>query len=290
MAIAERTPAPLPGKIARLLRESKWLLIILAAVYVALVLLTFDRADPGWSHSAAGRPSCTTPADASARGSPTCCSIVFGLSAYWLVALCLYAVAWGYRRLDGSSHLRPPSVHRRAGGLLHPALRVQRARGAALPFAQGEPAARARRHAGRGARPASSARRSASPARTLVLLTFFADRRVAVHRHVVADHHGAHRRAAWSGPGPPCAAASSSAATSKAGAIAAEAREAVVEEDRKRIIEDHEPIRIEPPVREIPKSERVHQGKAGAAVRGPARLAAAAARAARRAGARTPSR
>jgi DNA segregation ATPase FtsK/SpoIIIE, S-DNA-T family len=43
----------------------------------------------------------------------------------------------------------------------------------------------------------------------------------------------------------------------KVGAAAAEAREAVVEEDRKRIIEDHEPIRIEPPVKEIPKSERV---------------------------------
>ena len=43
----------------------------------------------------------------------------------------------------------------------------------------------------------------------------------------------------------------------KAGEIATLEREVVVEEDKKRIIEDHEPIRIEAPVVEIQKSERV---------------------------------
>jgi S-DNA-T family DNA segregation ATPase FtsK/SpoIIIE len=102
MAIAERTPAPLPGKIARLLRESKWLLIILAAVYVAMVLLTYDRADPGWSHSA----TVDRIHNAGGRIGAWVADILlylFGLSAYWLVVLCLYGVAWGYRRLDGSS-------------------------------------------------------------------------------------------------------------------------------------------------------------------------------------------
>ena len=32
---------------------------------------------------------------------------LFGLSAYWWVALCLYIVVWGYRRLDGSSLIDP---------------------------------------------------------------------------------------------------------------------------------------------------------------------------------------
>lgn len=56
--------APLPGKVAALLRESKWFaLIALAAVRFAPVLITFSKGDPGWSdasssdqiHNAGGR-------------------------------------------------------------------------------------------------------------------------------------------------------------------------------------------------------------------------------------------
>jgi len=45
----------------------------------------------------------------------------------------------------------------------------------------------------------------------------------------------------------------------KAGAIAAEKREAAVGEKRELLIEEHAPIRIEPPVVEIPKSSRVQR-------------------------------
>src|SRR3989449_11524527 len=45
----------------------------------------------------------------------------------------------------------------------------------------------------------------------------------------------------------------------KAGAIAAEKREAAVGEKRELLIEEHAPIRIEPPVVEIPKSARVQR-------------------------------
>jgi S-DNA-T family DNA segregation ATPase FtsK/SpoIIIE len=45
----------------------------------------------------------------------------------------------------------------------------------------------------------------------------------------------------------------------KAGAIAAERREAVVGEKRELLIEEHAPIRIESPVVEIPKSSRVQK-------------------------------
>jgi S-DNA-T family DNA segregation ATPase FtsK/SpoIIIE len=40
---------PLPGKIAARLREAKWLALVAVAAYLALILATFDRADPGWS-------------------------------------------------------------------------------------------------------------------------------------------------------------------------------------------------------------------------------------------------
>ena len=43
---------PLPPKIASLLRESWWLAMVALALYLALILFTFNRADPGWSHGA----------------------------------------------------------------------------------------------------------------------------------------------------------------------------------------------------------------------------------------------
>ena len=46
---------PLPGKIAARLREAKWLALVAVAAYLALILGTFDRADPGWSHERRGR-------------------------------------------------------------------------------------------------------------------------------------------------------------------------------------------------------------------------------------------
>ncbi|MGH6629683.1 MAG: DNA translocase FtsK 4TM domain-containing protein, partial [Burkholderiales bacterium] len=45
---------PLPPKIAALLRESWWLLLVGAALYLVLILFTYRMSDPGWSHQATG--------------------------------------------------------------------------------------------------------------------------------------------------------------------------------------------------------------------------------------------
>ena len=42
---------PLPPKIAALVRESWWLAFLAVALYLLLVLFTFHKGDPGWSHS-----------------------------------------------------------------------------------------------------------------------------------------------------------------------------------------------------------------------------------------------
>ena len=49
---ASTPPAPLPGKIARLLRESRWFALVAVALFLTLILGTYERGDPGWSHSA----------------------------------------------------------------------------------------------------------------------------------------------------------------------------------------------------------------------------------------------
>ena len=55
MACGSRNPrsvAPLPAKLAGLLREAKWLALVAAAGYLLLILLTHHATDPGLSRSA----------------------------------------------------------------------------------------------------------------------------------------------------------------------------------------------------------------------------------------------
>ena len=45
----------LPERVLQLLREARWILSLAMALFVLLVLVTYDRADPGWSHAVSGR-------------------------------------------------------------------------------------------------------------------------------------------------------------------------------------------------------------------------------------------
>jgi len=94
--------APLPARLAGLVREAKWLLLGALALYLLLVFVTYHRGDPGWSHT--GTDSVTRNAGG-ALGAwlADIFLYLFGLSAFWLVALCALAVLWGYRRLDARS-------------------------------------------------------------------------------------------------------------------------------------------------------------------------------------------
>ena len=99
MAAAQKTTAaPLPAKLGNLLREARWLVLAGLAGYLLLIFLSFDRGDPGWSHSAGG----TATHNAGGRAGAWLADLLlylFGLSAYWWVALCLVGVTWGYRGL-----------------------------------------------------------------------------------------------------------------------------------------------------------------------------------------------
>ena len=98
---------PLPPKIAALLRESWWLLLVGAALYLVLILFTYSKSDPGWSHQATGSVVANAGGKAGASMADILLS-VFGLSAWWWVFFLLAAVVWGYRRLD------VPDVDRRS--------------------------------------------------------------------------------------------------------------------------------------------------------------------------------
>jgi DNA segregation ATPase FtsK/SpoIIIE, S-DNA-T family len=254
---AEKNTAPLPAKLARLVREAKWLVFVALAGYLLLVLATYQRSDPGWSHSATGA---ATRNSGGAVGAwiADILLYLFGVSAYWWVALCAAVVAWGYRKLDGT-----PLVERRALGVALGGFALLLAASASLEFL--------RLHSLKAELPfvpggllgdvvggAAFAALGFTGA-TLMLLALAAaglSLFTGVSWLAVAEGTGRALEAAYGA----ALAAWDRRRDRRLGEIAREEREFVVEAEKKRE-EEHPPLRIEPPVVEIKKSERVQKEK-----------------------------
>ncbi len=248
---------PLPPKIASLLRESWWLALVALALYLALILFTFDTADPGWSHSA----SVERIRNSGGRIGAWLADVllyVFGFSAWWWVVLCAFAVRWSFRRIE---HIAPAdrrsyfvagvgfAMLQAASSSLE-ALRLHSLK-ATLPLAPGG-------MLGAGIGDVLSQAIGFTGA-TLVLLALIAiglSLFSGISWIAFLERFGgwleeayqfARRRwAGWQ--------------DRRAGAAAMIEREEVVEEGKKKF-EIHAPVRIEPPAPQIPKSLRVEREK-----------------------------
>ncbi|HEY9447379.1 MAG TPA: DNA translocase FtsK 4TM domain-containing protein, partial [Burkholderiales bacterium] len=95
----KRADNPLPPHLASLLRESWWLALIAVALYLLIVLFTYDKADPGWSHSVKA-PGVHNAGGVIGAYIADLLLYMFGLSAYWWVVLCAVLVRWGFRRIE----------------------------------------------------------------------------------------------------------------------------------------------------------------------------------------------
>jgi S-DNA-T family DNA segregation ATPase FtsK/SpoIIIE len=88
----------LNARAVRLLREAGWIGLTALGLFVFLILFSYDKSDPGWSHAVASR----TVHNAGGRVGAWFADLLlylFGLSAYLLIALCAGTVIRGYRRL-----------------------------------------------------------------------------------------------------------------------------------------------------------------------------------------------
>src|SRR5574343_2033946 len=94
----DRGRSPLPEKIGGLLQETRWLALGALALFVGMALWGFNRADPGWSH-AASSPVVHNPAGRAGAWLADLLLYLFGLSAWWWIALFAVFVFWGVRRL-----------------------------------------------------------------------------------------------------------------------------------------------------------------------------------------------
>jgi S-DNA-T family DNA segregation ATPase FtsK/SpoIIIE len=94
---------PLPPKLAALIREFRWLALLGLALYVALSLYTYDRADPGWSHAVGEIGPIRNAGGRVGAWLADVMLLLFGLSAYWWVIFGGAAVWWGFRRIEGDA-------------------------------------------------------------------------------------------------------------------------------------------------------------------------------------------
>jgi S-DNA-T family DNA segregation ATPase FtsK/SpoIIIE len=248
---------PLPPRIASLLRESSWLAVVALALYLALILFTFNKADPGWSHSAGVEQIRNSGGRVGAWLSDILL-FVFGLSAWWWVVLCAFVVRWSFRRIESVTAADRRSYVVVGVGfaiLLVASASLEALRfyslKATLPLAPGGMLG-----AGLSGLLATTIGFTGATLVLLVLIAIglslftgmswvaflegFGGRLEAIYQF------GKERWANWQ--------------DRRAGAVATIEREEVVEESKKKL-EIHEPIRIQPAKVEIQKSPRVEREK-----------------------------
>ncbi len=97
----------LPERAIHLVREIRWIAVGLLALFISLILLTYDPADPGWSHAIA------TPGVHNAGGRigawlADLLLYLFGLSAHLLAVMLLATVVRGFRAAHHPPVAPPP--------------------------------------------------------------------------------------------------------------------------------------------------------------------------------------
>lgn len=100
MSISRATSSkPLPEKVRAVVQEARWLLVGLLGIYLGIILLGFNVADPGWSH-AATVTEVMNPGGRLGAWVSDLLLYLLGFSAWWLVVLPFFLLARGYHRVN----------------------------------------------------------------------------------------------------------------------------------------------------------------------------------------------
>jgi len=104
---------PLPGRMVRLLSEARWFALMVATLYLILIFSSYSPADPGWSHANVV-PHLHNLGGRIGAWLADLLLFIFGASAWWLCVVFLRLVWLGYRRLSQRFLLKkePEPEHR----------------------------------------------------------------------------------------------------------------------------------------------------------------------------------
>jgi S-DNA-T family DNA segregation ATPase FtsK/SpoIIIE len=107
---------PLPNRLLRLLSEARWLALAALTVYLILVLSTYSKLDPGWSHANVV-PKLSNLGGRVGAWVADLMLYVFGFSAWLWCVMLLRSVWLGYRRLSHKFFLQQETEleHRHEG-------------------------------------------------------------------------------------------------------------------------------------------------------------------------------
>ena len=258
----KKTPSAIPNarqvpeKTAGLLREAWWLALVAVGLFLAAVLATYNRDDPGWSHSASDSAIIHNLGGTLGAWLSDILLYLFGLSAWWWVALAFIGIRWAYLRLDSVGIADHPILFYHLCGfalmlVASSALEAGHFRDfhATLPLAPGGMLGSVMDDALLKVLGFAGA--------TLTLLLAFAigfslftgvSWLLAIEKlGEVLEWAYFKARQRWADH-----------QDRRVGEVAGQLREEYVESERKRT-EDHAPVHIEAPVLEIPKSDRIEK-------------------------------
>jgi DNA segregation ATPase FtsK/SpoIIIE, S-DNA-T family len=112
-----KTPSQQHG--SKLVREAWWLSLILLGLYLAVILFSYYRQDPSWSHMASDNTTIHNAGGSVGAWLADMLLYLFGFSAWWWVVLAFYSVWLMYHRLELTISERPFLVFNLVGfGLL----------------------------------------------------------------------------------------------------------------------------------------------------------------------------
>jgi len=102
-------------KKARLVREAWWLVLVTIGIFLTLILFTYHRDDPSWSHSASDTAVINNAGGALGAWLSDILLYLFGFSAWWFVVLSFYAMRLVYIKLEAASNEQPLLILNIAG-------------------------------------------------------------------------------------------------------------------------------------------------------------------------------
>ena len=252
-----RADTPQSTRLSRLMREAGWIVFLALAIYLVLIFATYQQSDPGYFFTVKDGPILNKGGWAGAQLSHFAFGIN-GLSAWWWVALAIYAVMRLFHRVEVWSMFDHRNLAIALSGfiillLASSTLEALRLHSLTTPLPNGPGGVI-------GGLFADGIEKGLGfTGGTLLLLAVCAGA-ISVFSGLswirLAEKVGTGIEWLWLGT----RAKMEARRDRNVGEQAVEAREEKVEE-MKRIIEDHPPVRIEPTITEIPQSERVRKEK-----------------------------